>query len=549
MKKRISAVLCTATALGAMLAAPTAAHAADPYRTFRTYANSSSIGLAFPVPEYALERPEGLKVHVRAKGTSTPVATITDFTESTHCVETCDLDTPVWEMSLETGPVRLAALGQYTVDVEYRGTEGETVLHKDRGTLDYRLEPVFEGVSAGDLSLAKRDTVVAGTVQIQDPRDSSKKPYAGGPLTVQLGKATTSIAADAQGRFTSKLKLVGNEPVYQDNWQSSASHVPVTLTASVDGFKKLNTARAHVNTMRARIALDSSKQTGAYGTRGKISGAVTWKSPDGTYKPVPAGTKISAGRENRVTDAAGRFTASPMFLDDAPWTVVENSPWLYGSGTQVAVNTTAGTRFLGFVATVDKDKTVQVSALFDRARIPAGTTSLKVEIQHSADGKTGWTTRKSLNVPTDAGSNTSANIDTKLPYPGAGHIRLLAAGTATIHGSVTPAVKVARVMTAIPDFNASPEPVKKGQPLTITGKLTHSIPTWQPLPQQTVHYYFRPAGSTAWKLMGHSTTGDGGTFTKTFTAGATGSWTARYEETGVTHFAASSRVDEVVVTP
>ncbi|WP_327305555.1 hypothetical protein OG730_20235 [Streptomyces sp. NBC_01298] len=192
---------------------------------------------------------------------------------------------------------------------------------------------------------------------------------------------------------------------------------------------------------------------------------------------------------------------------------------------------------------------MQVSALFDRAQIPAGTTSPKVEIQHSVDGKTGWTTRKSLNAPTDAGSNTSVNIDTKLPYPGAGHIRLLAAGTPAVHGSVTPAVKVARVMTAIPDLNASPEPVKKGRTLTVTGKLTQSLPAWQPFPQQTVHYSFRPAGSTTWKLMGHSTTGAGGTFTKTFTAGATGSWTARYEQPEVTHFAASSRVDEVVVTP
>ncbi|MET9855740.1 hypothetical protein ABZY57_22700 [Streptomyces sp. NPDC006450] len=549
MKKRISAVLCTATALGAMLAAPTAAHAADPYPTFRTYANSSGIGLDFPVPQDISERPEGLKVHVRAKGTSTPVATLTSFTSSTHCVEMCDLDTPVWEMSLETGPVRLAAFGQYVVDVEYTGTEGETLLHKDRGTFDYQLTPVFEGLAAEDVSLAKRDTVVSGTVQIHDPRDSSKKPYAGGSLTVKLGGATTSIVADAQGRFTSKLTLTGDEPVYENGWQSGSHHVPVTLTASVNGVKRLDTARADVNRMRAGIALDSPTQTGAYGTRGKISGAVTWKSPDGTYKPAPARMKISAGPESPLTDTAGRFTASPMFLSDAPWTVVENSPWLYGSGRQVAVNTTAGTRFTGFGAAVDKNKTVSVNALFDRAEIPAGTTSLKVEVQHSVDGKTGWTTRKSLNVPTDAGSNTTANISTTLPYPGTGHIRLRCAGTTAIHGSVTPAVEVARTMTAIPDFNASPEPVKKGQQLTVTGRLTRSDLTWKPFGYQPVHYYFRPAGSTTWKVMGSSETAADGTFTKAFTADRTGSWTARYEETDRTHFAASSRVDEVIVNP
>ncbi|MER5488864.1 hypothetical protein ABT024_37405, partial [Streptomyces sp. NPDC002812] len=148
MKKRISAVLCTATALGAVLAAPTVAHAADPYRAFRTYANSSAISLDFPALEYTQEGPKGLKVHVRAKGASTPAATLTSFTEKSYCHSMCETDMPEWRVSAETGPVRLAAFGQYVVDVEYQGTEGEPVLHKDQGTFDYQLQPAFEGLRA-----------------------------------------------------------------------------------------------------------------------------------------------------------------------------------------------------------------------------------------------------------------------------------------------------------------------------------------------------------------------------------------------------------------
>ncbi|MER5758973.1 hypothetical protein [Streptomyces sp. NPDC002082] len=546
MKKRISAVLCVATALGATLAVPTAAHAADPHPKFVVISAASGIELKFPTPE----QPKGLKVHVRPKGTTTPAATITSFSVTENCTMMCETDTPVMTEYLTTGPLRLADLGQYTVDVEYQGTEGEPVLHKDEAALSYDLRPVFENVkNSNGVSLAKRDTVVSGDIKIQDPRDGSRKPFAGGTVTRRIGTVATPVTADAQGHFESKITLTGSEPVHQDHIDYGWYHVHVDLAAELNGAKEVSATEVNVSTVGARITLDSPTQTGAYATRGKVSGTVTWKSPDGTYKPAPAGMQIKVGPASATTDGSGRFTASPKFLDDKPWTVVEDSPWLSGSGPQVKVNTTAGTEFTGFTASVDKNKTVTVKARFDRGEIPAGTSSLKVEVQHSADGKTGWTTRKSLDVTTNPGANTPAYIESMLPYPGAGHIRLRYAGTKVIHGWVTPAVKVARTMTAITEFNASPEPVKRGRDITVTGKLTHADPTWKPLAGQTVRYYFRPAGSTTWTYKTWDTTEADGTFSQTFGADMTGSWMARYEQTDATHFSAQSRVDEVIVTP
>ncbi|MFI5766553.1 hypothetical protein ACIA8F_37185 [Streptomyces sp. NPDC051563] len=37
---------------------------------------------------------------------------------------------------------------------------------------------------------------------------------------------------------------------------------------------------------------------------------------------------------------------------------------------------------------------------------------------------------------------------------------------------------------------------QEGKPITITGKLTHADPTSKSFAGRTVHYYFRPAGST-----------------------------------------------------
>ncbi|MER5488523.1 hypothetical protein ABT024_35640 [Streptomyces sp. NPDC002812] len=211
--------------------------------------------------------------------------------------------------------------------------------------------------------------------------------------------------------------------------------------------------------------------------------------------------------------------------------------------------TAGGTVFSGFRASVGPYRSVQVSGTFEYGEIPAGTTSLEVDIQYSPDGRTGWTTRKSFDVPTGAGANEWAVISQVLPYSGApGYVRLRYAGTPAIRGSVTPAVRVERTMTAIPDFNAAPEPVRTGRPHTLTGRLSRLAPVVKPMAGQRIDYYFRPAGSTAWTHMGGSVTAADGTFRKSFTATRTGSWYARYEHPDAAHFAAASRVDEVVVT-
>ncbi|MCX5405362.1 hypothetical protein OHA37_15880 [Streptomyces sp. NBC_00335] len=549
MKKRISAVLCTATALGAMLAAPTAAHAADSHPGFGTDASSWGVDLAFGTTE----QPKGLKVHVRAKGASTPVATITSFFRKERCVMWCDNVAPLYEDLFATGPLRLPALGQYVVDVEYEGTEGEPILRQDRATFDYQLEPVFENLktSNGVVSLAQPDTVLSGDLKIHDPRDGSRKPFAGGAITRRVDAVTTPFNADAQGHFQHKVAFTGVENVLVsgNDLDYGSTFANIDLATTLNGVKEQRSVRVDVSPTSARITLDSPKLTGAYGTLGKISGTLTWKAADGTYKPPPAGFYVQVGSRGVQTDAAGRFTRPVSFLTDTQWTVAESSDWLYEAPSQVTVDTTAGTLFTGFTAAADKNKTVNVKAGFARGQIPAGVTSLKVDVQTSADGKTGWTTRKSVDVATKPGDNTAASIDTTLPYPGPVHVRLQYAGTTAIHGSVTPAVKVARTATAIPEFNVNPEPAKKGRPLTVTGKLNHADPTWKPFAGQTVHYYFRPAGTTTWKVMGNSKTTADGTFTKTFTADVTGSWATRYDQTDATHFFAVSRIDDVIVSP
>ncbi|MGW1774714.1 hypothetical protein [Streptomyces sp. NPDC002104] len=530
------------------MAAPMAAHAADPHKELFAQMEYERVVVGFGT----MTQPAGLKVHVRKKGTTERVATLTSFERREHCDLGCDIG-GVDSQRFLTDPLKLPELGEYTVDVEYNGTEGEPVLRQDQVAVNYRLRPVFENVKvSNEVSLQSRSAVVSGDIKIHDPRDESRKPIEGGTITPRFGAVTTPFKADAKGHFEFEAAFTGAEDVrtsYEevDYGQSFAS---VDFATTLNGVKIEASDRIYVLSTPARIALDLSKATGAYGTRGKISGAVTWKAADGTWKPAPAGSRVFVGTIGELTtDSAGRFTGSPTFFNDGYLGVKETSDWLTASDRAVKIDTTAGTRFSHPTASVDRNKTLYVRSAFERFEMPAGTTSLKVEIQHSADGKTGWTTRKSVDVPTKPGTNPVAQVSTTLPYPGAGYIRLRHASTKAVHGWTTAGMKVSRTMTAIPQFNASPEPVKKGQPLTVTGKLNHSDPTWKPFTGQAISYYFRPAGSTTWKLMGDSKTAADGTFTKAFTADRTGSWTARYEQTDDTHFYATSRIDEVIVNP
>ncbi|MCX5405361.1 hypothetical protein OHA37_15875 [Streptomyces sp. NBC_00335] len=544
MKKRILAMLCAATATGAVLAVPTTAQAADPHAWgFEAQVEQENVVLYFKT----LEQPKGLKVHLRKKGTAARVATITTFSTRDQCHLGCDIG-EVTSRYFLTGPLKLAALGEYAVDVEYEGTEGEAVLRKDAAALNYRLRPVFENLrTSNGVSLARRDTVLSGDLKIHDPRNGSRKPYAGGAITPS-GVVATPFKADVQGHFKSRITFSGNEDV-RPRVEGGIDLANIDLATELNGVKEQRSVQVAVASAEARITLDSPELTGAYAMRGKVGGAVTWKAADGTWKPAPAGSSVWGESVGTVTDDAGRFALSPQFHGDGTWSVREYSGWLTAAPQEVKVDTTSGTHLWNLAATVDANKTVRVEAVFDRFEIPAGITSLKVEIQHSADGKTGWTTRKSVDVATQAGTNPRTYLDTTLPYPGAGHIRLLHASTKGIHGWITPTVKVARTETAIPSFNAAPEPVQKGRPLTVTGKLNQADPTWKPFAGQTVHYYFRPTGSTTWKAGGTSKTTADGTFTKTFTATATGSWTARYEQTDAAHFSTTSRIDDVIVSP
>ncbi|MER5483876.1 hypothetical protein ABT024_11730 [Streptomyces sp. NPDC002812] len=244
---------------------------------------------------------------------SARVATLTRFVEGApgDCEPSCGPGSVRFQADVP----KLAVLGDYTVDVEYTGTRGEPVHHQDKATLNYRLRPVFSGLkSANAVSLDRRDTTISGDIKLYDPRDGSRKPYAGAAFTAASGGVTTALVADAQGHFVSKVTVHGTDgdPVRDPRggklpgWETA-----VSLSTEANGKKEQARAAVPVTPVEARIALDSTTVTGPYATRGKVGGSFTWKAADGTWKPVPGAMELSVGGDPVATDTAWTTSSSP----------------------------------------------------------------------------------------------------------------------------------------------------------------------------------------------------------------------------------------------
>jgi hypothetical protein len=88
--------------------------------------------------------------------------------------------------------------------------------------------------------------------------------------------------------------------------------------------------------------------------------------------------------------------------------------------------------------------------------------------------------------------------------------------------------------TVIQNYNAAPEPVRKGRPITVSGRLKRLADSslgYTVYPGKTIRVYFRPKGSATWAYMGATKTAGDGRFRKAFTAKLDGYWRAYFPGT------------------
>ncbi|WP_327257090.1 hypothetical protein [Streptomyces sp. NBC_01244] len=535
MKRFTSATLVAATAVLGTLLAPGTAQAADPVDIMNVHA-----------------RPEGIEVmslgampdfvaHLRKKGSETRVKTVEEFTHSSNC------DTSCAEDFYRSGPLVLADLGYYTVDVEYKGTEGEPILHKDVAELDYRALARFENAAVPKaVSLDSLSTTVSADLVARDPRDGKGIPLAGKQVTVAFGDRSKTVSTDAAGHLSAPVDFTGTE----SSAGISLQHV------SADNGEGRATVAPTVERQQVKIALDEGSRsvTAPYGDDVTIGGTITRTAKDGTQKPVATPMRLTIPNttvSGFTSDPAGRFTKPQRVLKSSTWKVAAayQQPWLNTSTTaDITAKVTAGTAFTNVAMSMDKYRNVYAGGILVQRATSAAPGPAKVEVQYSADGRTGWSTRMTVDTVIDRYFTIPALENA----PADGYWRLRYAGTPDLAGSNSARFRLTKTVTTVAEFNANPEPVRQGQYLTLTGTLKQraaSATTWRPYAAQTVRFYFKPAGTgTSYAYMGSTTTAADGTFSRRFTATKDGTWQAQFYDNGTTHFASRSREDYVDVT-
>ncbi|MFB6522275.1 hypothetical protein [Streptomyces sp. NPDC056401] len=523
--RHTTALAVTAAAVGGMLLAPGTAYAADQQFDITVTPERVRIDVV---------RATDMKpvVHLRAKGSETPVQTIKDFSYEPS-------ESSSGEGTFTADLVKLDKLGVYSVDVEYRGTEGEPLVRKDAATLNYTPEPVFDEVTTSKaVSLDSLGTTVETVLRGLDPRDGTLTPLGGAKVSISAGGKSTTVSTDSAGRLKAPVAFTGTEP-------SAQIHMEHTNASGLTGWSDTD---APIDRQPVRIELDaaSRKVSAPYGNAVRINGSLKRVAADGTLKPVATAMKLTRTASKPVlfnSSPEGRFSVSAKAPDDTTFKVSTGiQSWLDQKAfAPVEVDITAGVSYYGrsgewlangntpmvwfdltpSAVNVDPGKTPPAAGPF--------------EIQFSRTGST-WTTHKTFTA--EFGKPFRQSL------PGErGYWRVRYVGKDLGQSASVP-VHVSRAKTEIPEFNAHPEPVKRGGQLTVVGKV-RELGTSTPA-QGRVDLYFRPKGSTQWVRAGYMSTAADGTFTRKFTVRLSGDWKAVFS--GDTSIDSESRVDSVEVT-
>ncbi|MET7988496.1 hypothetical protein [Streptomyces sp. NPDC005281] len=445
-----------------------------------------------------------------------------------------------------TTRLSLAAHGWYDATLDLADADGDHPAYPAHGEINYNDWPVFTDTRAdrSTVDYEQRWVTVSGTVSTFDPATGLTTPgWKAGSLylsSLQNNAQETrvpSVAAD--GSYSVTSKLYGTLSVGAMNGSMGTTNSPFV---QVD--------RVYVPT---RVVVEKASATIVRGNSFTLRGKAQYLSPTtnqwtGLIADDPdTGIAVSSPDHFQVirpTAPDGSFSlTTPDVQNEGEWSASIGG---YGfllqayAGTQVHVLSRSVLSWTD--RTISGAGTVRVKGSLTAA--PGPCPQGKVQVQQSPDGSTGWSTIATVTP------NSTGAFDATATIPAAkrnGYLRLYYPGSADATATARYFIPVSRTATRITAFNASPEPVRKGQLITVAGTLqANQGKTWAGLSGQTVHVWFTVPGSKTPTLMSTVKTGKGGTFSKKFTALRDGTWTTTWTATSQ-YFDTSSSGDYVDV--
>ncbi|MGY5014686.1 hypothetical protein ACWCY6_42590 [Streptomyces sp. 900105755] len=449
-----------------------------------------------------------------------PVTTVTGFTLVSGTAQD-----GTWRSS---DRMALGTHGVYDTTVDLADADGDHPNYLGQGVVAYEDLPVFTD-SALDRTTVdfEHQTVTAtGKVSTFDPATGVTAPGwtdSGVYLTGTRGSGTWEVAADVQADGSYRATAAVRSYVYVYAVQKDVQTVntdPVLVSRTMSP---------------TRIVFDKAAGTAVYGGSYTVSGTAQYLSPTtNTWTPLTAAdpdTEVLLTGPNGThayeLGTGGRFSQTlATVTGDASWTAgVGGFAFLQGGNAQATLHALSHSTLAWSDHTFTGAGAVRVKGRLSASAGPLPTG--RVQLQQSADGRTGWTT-----VATLTPDATGAFDAWQTLHKPTGYLRLYYPGNADAIAATTGVVHLTRAVTRITGFNASPEPVRKGRTLTVTGTLQRQNgSTWTGVSGQHVTIRFRVAGGKTSTGMATVTTGKDGRFTLAFTAKQDGTWSAAYTAT------------------
>lgn len=449
-----------------------------------------------------------------------PVTTVTGFTLVSGTPED-----GTWRT---TARMALGSHGVYDAVLDLTDADGDHPAYLGRGVVRFVDLPVFSDTALDrtTLDFEHQSVTATGSVSTFDPATGvTTSGWTGGKVYLEgsRGSGTYEVATSVQpdGTYQVTGPVAGYVYVYAVQEDSQTVNTePVLVARTVSP---------------TRIVFDKASGTAVYGSSYTVSGTAQYLSPTtNTWTSLPAADHDAevvlqgpnGSHAYELTSGGGFGETLDAVTGDTTWSAsVGGFGYLARSTAEAHLHALSRSVLTWSDHTFTAAGTIRVkgSLTASAGSIPTG----RVQLQQSQNGRTGWATLTTV-TPNAAGA---FDVRHTLKQP-TGYLRLYYPGSTDAAAASTSALHLTRAVTRITGFNASPEPVRKGRTLTVTGTLQRQNgSTWTGLSGQRVTLYFRAAGAKTKTRMTTVTTGKDGRFTVKLTAKQDGTWSATYSAT------------------
>ncbi|MFJ4985545.1 hypothetical protein ACIP9H_17275 [Streptomyces sp. NPDC088732] len=536
------ALLAATTAAAMLSMLPTAASAqsapvgpAVPY-VARTHDANNAIALQVAVAPYIQARSITATI-ILPNGTA--VGTVP--AEAFHQAGTDVSGNTLWQAT----PTGLAANPRYFVTADVTDAEGNH--SKGSGDLFYGDEDWFveDNMAPETTDWVHQTVTLSGKVIRTHPDGTLIGPVAGKQIVVkEFSSASAVTAEDGTYRITvGPQGLSSPLPSVQPCiWEPELFSYTQCGQDHHVGYFAGNT----------RITLDKSALSLVGGKSTAVTGRVDYFDHTAQgWKPLagmPVRTTVhNAGLVGR-TDTDGRFSiavAPPTDVNGGSVSVVDYRDavpagwYLKHSTAKYTVDVHDQVKIGITGASIGADGLL---TLRGTAKTLSGRLVPRLAVQYSADNRT-WKNIGAFDAP--ANGNFTYR---KVHATPRGYWRISLAANGVFTASTSPVKHLVRTATRITTFNAAPEPVVAGRPITVSGNLQRqSGSTWTAFANQKVGIYFQVHGSDRLAPVGYAWTDSRGHFSKRFTAQWDGAWRAVYRTPSGAYLDTLSGFDTVYV--